>query len=254
MAVKVMKRLLSLFILCLSLDFVCAQIILDNHIDNAYHKVVDRFSYGYRQMLTEQTANSKLPGNYIYIISEIDTLNKNDFIDTGKHTKLISETNSEMVKIADSNGTDVLVKRSELPAESRNYTTGFFEAILRGDTLLLETPTVFFIAIIHKVIHGNVISTYKESSANGKKYKLTLSQPKSDSLSVPIKTPEFKLSTLNFKAGEYIYGEVESLTDPYYEYDAGFSTKFIYKRLHCKYVFMAPIIDYKDSFYAKYNH
>jgi len=52
-----------------------------------------------------------------------------------------------------------------------------------------------------------------------------------------VKVLEFKLSTLSYKPGQVIYGEIEFITDPYYVDSSVFTTGYIKKSLHGKYVF-----------------
>ncbi|MES2274693.1 MAG: hypothetical protein V4592_01640 [Bacteroidota bacterium] len=211
------------------------QIIVDPNVIKTYNIVVQQLSPEYQQGL-KQMAN--LPGNMgdfaIVTLYQTDTLNKQDLIPRNKYNVTVTD-------IKHSSGKKI--KQSVIPKDENINMPMPCTVALKGDTLILDLPPVFAPYILHKIIHGRLISTYQEYQKRDTIFRLNQSQPKTERLSIPAQTPVFKLSTLSFKAGQFLYGEIEYITDPYYIDDPNFKLKYINKRMHCKYVFKATIVD-----------
>jgi hypothetical protein len=118
-------------------------------------------------------------------------------------------------------------------------------AILDHDTLILQTPMVFYPHITHKITNRSIESTFSESLDKDTASNVTQEQAKTKRTVSLVHISEFKLNTLNFKPKEIIYGEVEFTTDPYDLDDPHFISKKIRKRLHCRYVFKVRVVSDK---------
>ena len=224
-------RKLLLFLFCVLAKTSYAQVVVDPDVVNSYNKAVKKLPAEYKHFAENKGIGS---GFTIFTVYDIDTLNKKDKIHYNGYVQIGDIDNDRTT------GKTSYHKVSKTWDEDINTPVPCI-ALLKGDILIVEPFTDLYPQIIHKIVKKKVISQYDEYRKRDTVLRLSLSQPKTTQISVSTKTTEFKLSTLNFKPGQIIYGEVDFITDPYYVDDSGFTSGYIRKRLHGKYVFKATI-------------
>jgi hypothetical protein len=229
-------RICLFLILSFISKLVVAQVTYTPNVKTQYDAAVKKMAAEYQTGLSRLYKSTYQPkGIAIFTVYNVDTLNKNDKIDRGTVHIYISSP-------------DDTSKRQDITniQEENTYLPVPCLAALSGDSLLIEAPAIFNPFVKHIIIKNKVISTYEEYQKRDKIFQLNLSSDKTESLSIPVKTPVLKLSARHFKPDQVIYGEVEYITQPYYVDDNNFKSNHIYKSMHCKYVFRAKLYDIKN--------
>jgi hypothetical protein len=235
-----MRNRLILFF-CLISSYSVAQIVIDPLVEKTYNRAVKQLAMEDRQVLGKLTkAYKPLAGIMIFTNYNIDTLNKYEAINTNNKID-ITDISLPSGKRIHTEGKGLKMSNINIPFPCA--------VVLKGDTLTIEGPPIFSPFITHKIANDKVISSYQEYQKRDTIFRLNLSGQKTEKINIPVNTPIFKLNTKKFKAGQVVYGEIEYLTDPYYVDDPAFKYKYIYKRLHCKYVFRAIIADFYKPAY-----
>jgi len=216
-------------------QFVVAQVTYTPDVKVQYDAAVKKMAVQYQTALPQLYKQTNQPnGIAIFTFYQTDTLNKNEKLDRGDVRIYISSPNGTSKKDAI---TYIKDENTYLPVPCI--------AAIRGDSLLIEVPPIFNPFVKHAIVKNKITSTYEEYQKNDTIFQLGASSVKTVRLSIPVKTPTFKLSTQRFNAGQIMYGEIEYITLPYYVDDSNFKSAHIYKSLHCKYVFRAIIYDAK---------
>ena len=229
-----MKKLL-LLLFCFAVKMNCfGQIVVDKNIGKAYNKAVKQLSADDQQSILSKEFEKTFSGVEIFTRFNIDTLNKKDKI-IRHGTIIIRDVDIATGKVGEPDTLDNF-KNENI------YTPLPYAVLLKGDTLFLQIASPFFPRHIYTIVKGKVKSVYQEYQKHNNIFRLNLSQHKNEEISVPVKTSEFKLSTLNFKHGQVIYGEVEFTTDAYYVDDSDFTSGYIKMRIHGKSVFKASVV------------
>ena len=214
-----------------------SQVMIDPNVRIVYNKVVQQLPVRYQKGLDNSIKEKDdIPnGVFIYTANKTYTLNKRDLIPVKGNVE---------VMFIDSSTHKVI--KEEIKDEGLNIPVPGI-AVLNGDTLIIAAPPIGP-GSIHKIIRGKLLGTYHEYRQGDKVLRLDLSQNRTDNLTIPVKTSLFKLSSLNFKPGQVIYGQVEYITNPYYIDDPDFKSGYICRRMHCKYVFRTKIVDLAKPF------
>jgi len=230
-----MKIFISLF-LCFIAHFSLAQIVVDPGIPKRYNSALKKLPKEYQQMLSKVDfkQTNTMNGIAIFYLNRTDTVNKKDAPIEKISRFLEADTNRKTGKITHRYVYDT--KKDHSKDIEPNWCT----VVLRKDTLIIDAGFMFP-DVIHKIIKGKVQSTYDIYQKGDKFYKLTLTQPGNDALSVPTATPTFKLSTVKFEPGKILYGEISFATNDYYIDNPEFKSKYIHTRQLGKYVFKALI-------------
>jgi hypothetical protein len=237
-----MKKII-IGIFCIMANAAIAQVIIDPTIANGYEIAFNKLP---KEMRNNMQAMVNRDGNIasfaICTIADIDTLNMQDKFDL----------NNIKITRVDSKGKEIKTKRSK---NVHDFPPAMVicRAQLNGDTLKIFSGAVFGPEITHVIIGKSVNTTYKATVEEGSYLKLNLSEPGVVMLKIPTKTLSCKLNTIAFKAGEYVYGEIGFITDPYYTNVNGYSSKTGYLQLreHIRYIFKAMVINKSSPYYIK---
>lgn len=229
-----MKKYLILSF-CLFTGMAKAQVVVDTSLQQTYKKMVQRLTLGDQKRLRDLAGHPAGWGGFAVLsMYHTDTLNKKDLLPRSKIT--ITDIQSPSGDKLD------IIPLSNPENEGSKGPVPVFAGI-KGDTLIIMLPPVLAPNIVHKIVNGNIISTYEERRRRDTIFRLNTSLPKSNLLSIPAKTPVFKLSTSSYKAGEFLYGEIEYETDAYCIDDTDFKLGYINKRIRCRYVFRTGIVN-----------
>lgn len=204
------------------------QLKVNNAVIKKYENAFNKLKLADQQAINQQREKEEQFGFSVVTFFKIDTLNSEDIIHNNSFV-VIEDLNSKITSSRDSK------------EEQSSYTPVVTLATLQNDTLLLSIGGFFLEGIIHKIYFGNVSSSYKEYFKYDSILRLHLNDPKVSALIVPAKTKVFAISSLDFKPGTTIYGEVELETDPYYTDAFGFKNNYIKKRLRYNYVFKVRV-------------
>jgi hypothetical protein len=215
-------KLIQLLLLIPFINF--AQLKVDKAVIKKYEHAFNKLNPSDKQAIKQHQEKETELGISLITLNEIDTLNKEE---------IIQGNNFYLIENLDSKAGNGLSK--ELNASL--YTPVITIAILQNDTLLLSIDGLFVEGIMHKIYSRNVSTYYNEYYKNDSILRLHLNEPKVSALTVPTKTKVFVISSIDFKPGEIIYGEVELETDPYYKDTFGFKNNYIKKRLRYNYLF-----------------
>jgi len=225
-----------LFVLfCLVTQLGYAQVVADSGVIKTFNDVIRQLRPEYRQQLSDKINGKDLIRGYVvFTILDVDTLNKKDKIANDNKIKIVSlDSNNILGKstkhqiFKNNKNEDIYIPKP--------YIVGLMDTVLELEYGSFSPNAIF------KIINGKAIGTYSEYNKQGAIMRLSLSQTKRNYLVIPVKDPKIKLNTLNLQPGNVVYGEVEFTTDAYYVDDYNFTSKYIKKRMHCKFVFKAIV-------------
>ncbi len=225
------------FLMLLLTGMQCmSQVTVDPGVIKKYERAVKRVPKEYAVMFT--TKEGQKFGFGIFTFQETDTLNRNEFI-----------PRMGRVEITSIDDKVINAKKNQKKANGDLYSNGsntcfplFMAAIVKDDTLHTRLPWVFEPAIETDITPHSVTAVLKEYLKYDSVFRTSLNEPKQSSIRIPMNISNFTISDTVFREGGTIYGEAEMKTLPYYVDDMNFTTGYIKKQMHYKYVFRLEII------------
>lgn len=229
-------KILILSIFLLIANTAISQVTVAPTIATHYSNAIKKLPANIQKMVLSKRGDNFLGYLALLPLYKIDTLNKKDkIVYTGFTVQDIDSLTGKVIPdTAHTDENEVNI----LPCIAR----------LKKDTLILIIGGPMYPRILTKLIKGKVTGSYEEYMKRDTIYRLNLSQQKTSSLSVPSTVSGFKLSTLEFKTGQTIYGEMNFNTVPYYTDNGYFKTGYIKTRLLFKVVFKALITTAPDEY------
>lgn len=179
------------------IQYMVAQIVINNGLINAYEKVKTTTIEELRDF---SELDPYMGTAFITYIKE-DTLNSSEVIFPKIDRIVIPTYITEWDKKNQGLNSDVMYVFSKFSGDTLYCRMGFF-----FNTMVIE----------HKVFEGNVQMGYKESSGNFKMLKLNKTDTLASMIEIPVKATRFELSTSEYKPDETIYGFCEMETDPFF--------------------------------------
>jgi hypothetical protein len=221
------------------------QVIIDSSVKNSYEqafkKVVADFpeAPGLFDNLSKSGKEYSLMGYKLYTQYKTDTLNKKDcYCSTGS---------LEISDYDPKTGKSIPPAKYKYSDGNNTFIPGLMVALLKGDSVHIA-DIMAFEPVIHTTIAGNTLTAlYVDYRKSDSIFRTNPDQPKSDRIQLPMKVIRARLSDNKLIPGNTIYGEVELETPDFYEDNSLFSSGYIRKRLHVKYVFKSKIITEQEA-------
>ncbi len=218
-------------------------------VPKKYNVVLNKSGAGWDKRTKEY--NERV-GIGMFTIYETDTLNRNELItrmgkvvitdvdDRVVNTKKIeSKPNGDLYYVEEKTGNPVRVKPSadSRNTESNTYIPLFISSILQSDSLHINLPWIFEPAIESILTPHSVVAVYKEYLKYDSVFRINLNEAKQSLIRVPINIVSFTISDTSFRKDINMYGEAEMRTLPYYVDDMNFTSGYLKKQMHLKFVF-----------------
>jgi hypothetical protein len=236
----VIKRIL-LITLCLYATGLSAQVIVDATLVKRYQQEFNKWPPKVQRQLQKENGLNYGISSGICLIEATDTLNIKDKFDY---------SNIKIKDISVVNGKRIKAKKTK--PEKNLYAPIMCCVQLSGDTLSINSDELWG-PVISNFIYKNQVSTFYKMLQEDTILRGKLSDAKVSQLKMSVPKTSCRLSTLSFKPGQLIYGEIEFVTAPYYQDSEWFKSGYIQKRDHFKYIFKTFIIDKSSPYFIPLN-
>jgi len=230
-------RIILLLFFCVLTTFSNAQIIVNPSLHQTYDEAANNLSVEDRGMIIKiNSAIKTISGFGIYAINKTDTLNKADFLPK-------PEVRLVHIFDLDTDKTTGKITKREIAYHAERENIVPLTAKLNNDTLTIVEFNFFGSSFIQKIFKDKISTVYNAYERHDDVLRLDISDAKTDNLMVPCKNLGFKLSSLDFKPGNVIYGEAGFISSPFYKDDYQSKSGYIKKQIHYKYMFKLTILE-----------
>ena len=209
----------TIFIVLLSIfTETSGQIKLSSNVKAKYDSIYMEFYPSFRKKVERNEKKGAFDGLAIIEFYKIDTLNKEERIPD-------SILYPGFVKV------ESLLPILKISA-GPNDKGGFFPtATISNDTLYLFMEQ----GLNTILVGGKIINSFCEDSQYDTSYN------RLPDIKRPVEIFSFIISSVKYKPGQILYGEVDFEKLPYYKQNSGFKSGLLHERIYCKFVFKVKV-------------